>query len=639
MADSEMISASNSRHRHEMQSSRCVPVLPCGEGRNRYGVHAWAQAPPPATIPFENGGPRCADRLIQGKDLTALGVLRDLPQLRLIAPLELRLDRCRRRKDLSGVQGVGFFRRLSRLRRPARDHERALRMCSACGAYLSIALFFTALLHTNLVEAQTLWFNNGELSAQGLAVAQTLRSAESYGLRSESYALAIPPSDLARVLAGERVDERTRIRFDAALSASATTFLRDLHYGRVSAQAAGFHLPEARAAFDARAAIRALAISRDVSSTIASYEPRPIPYRRLKEMLQRYRALAARGDLRAPPPSRVSIKEGDRYEGLPQLRRLLAALGDLEDQSAADPTTESLFDATTAEAVRRFQRRHGLEVDGVLGRRTFAALAVPLERRVRQIELTLERWRWTASLARPDIVVNVPQFMLFALPREGAVETSVLEMPVIVGQRYPHMRTPVFVAAIEYVIFQPFWDVPASITQRELLPLIREDPSYLALHDMEIVGGFGDDAKPLPPTPDVLARLARGDVRLRQRPGAGNALGSVKFVMPNPYNVYLHATPNIELFEHAQRTFSHGCIRVSEPALLAGYVLQNAAEDWTAESIQAALCDSTTRRVTLEKPVSVLIFYGTAAASESVGDMFFEDIYGHDARLEQLLNR
>ncbi len=519
------------------------------------------------------------------------------------------------------------------------ERESLPAMHRTCGTYLSIALCLLVCLASGIAEAQTLWFRNGTLSAQGRAVVEMLRAAETYGLSSERYALSMPESDSADVLAGEPVSESARIRFDAALTESATTFLRDLHSGRVSAEAAGFHLPTVRGSFDVHVAIRELAVSRDISATIASYEPRPIPYHRLKEALQRYGMLAARQDLVPPPPVPTSIKEGDRYEGLPQLRRLLVAFGDLDVQSQADVAPESLFDATMAEAVRRFQRRHGLLVDGILGRRTFAALAVPLHRRVRQIELTLERWRWTTSLGRPDIVVNVPQFMLFALPRQSAGETSLLEMPVIVGQSYPHTRTPVFVAAIEHVIFQPFWDVPASITRRELLPLIRRDPSYLARHHMEIVKGLGDDAKPLAPTPEVLAQLAAGHLRLRQRPGADNALGSIKFMMPNPYNVYLHATPNTELFEHAQRSFSHGCIRVSEPALLASYVLENAAEAWTTESIQTALCDPTTRRVTLDTPVLVLIFYGTAAVSESLGDMFFEDIYGHDARLEQLLAR
>lgn len=518
-----------------------------------------------------------------------------------------------------------------------REHEHAFSLRDARSFCSSIAVLIVLCLHSSIVEAQTLWFDDGKLSPQARVMIETLRSAESYGLRSESYALARSADETSRVLAGEALDEGTRLQLDAALSAAVARFLKDLHYGRVNPRATGFNLPEARDGFDVQAAIRELAASRDVGATIRSYEPRPVPYHRLKDALQRYRALAARGDLTPPPASANAIREGDRYEGLPQLRRLLVALGDLDEASVAEDTTEPALDAATTEAVRRFQRRHGLDADGVLGRRTFAALAVPLERRVRQIELTLERWRWTSSLTRPDIVVNVPQFTLFALPRLNSSDTTVLEMPVIVGQSTPHMRTPIFVAAIEYVVFQPFWDVPASITRRELLPLIRKDISYLTRHRMEIVRGFGDDAPALSPTPDVLDQLARGEVRLRQRPGPGNSLGSIKFMMPNPYNVYLHATPNVNLFERSQRAFSHGCIRVSQPALLAKYVLENATQEWTMESIEAALCDSTTRRVNLKTPVPVLIFYGTAAVSKEIGDMFFDDIYGHDARLERLL--
>jgi murein L,D-transpeptidase YcbB/YkuD len=210
---------------------------------------------------------------------------------------------------------------------------------------------------------------------------------------------------------------------------------------------------------------------------------------------------------------------------------------------------------------------------------------------------------------------------------------------VIVGQSDPHTRTPIFAGAIQHVIFQPFWDVPSGIMRRELLARIRKNPSYLEGHHMEIVRGPGDDAKVLAPTPEVIEALTAGQLRLRQRPGPDNALGPVKFVMPNPYNVYLHATPEQALFQGSRRAFSHGCIRVSEPAALAEYILKDAAGDWNAAAIEAAMCGTKTLRVDLQTPVRVVIFYSTAAATESRGMLFFEDIYGHDRKLEMLLAR
>jgi murein L,D-transpeptidase YcbB/YkuD len=358
----------------------------------------------------------------------------------------------------------------------------------------------------------------------------------------------------------------------------------------------------------------------------------------LKQALANYRELARQPTLHILPPlPHRSIRAGDEYAGAAQLRSLLVALGDLEPDAAAARAEQTTIDDALVAAVQRFQGRHGLDTDGIVGLHTFAALTTPIQHRVRQLELTLERWRWLTAIERPDIVVNVPQFILYAMPRPGEPEPRMLEMPVIVGQSYPHTRTPAFIASIQHVIFQPFWDVPYSIMKRELLPLIREDPSYLERHHMEIVRGPGDDAMVLAPTAEVIDALETGWLRLRQRPGAHNALGAVKFMLPNPYNVYLHSTPQQRLFDRSRRAFSHGCIRVSEPAALAEYVLKNASETWGAEAIEAAMSGTKTLRVKLKTPVRVVIFYSTAATAESAGVLFFEDLYGEDRRLEQLL--
>ena len=508
------------------------------------------------------------------------------------------------------------------------------------GILLASCAFILFLNAASAKAEEPIWFDRGRLTPQARELLNVLQSADTYGLRPEDYQLKLPAHELRAIVANQPLDLSARERFDAALTSAASKFLEDIQQGRVSPRVAGFDLPSASNTFDVTLAARQLALAGDVHGAVAAYEPRALPYRLLKQALAQYRNLAAQENLQnLPPLPKRSIESGDEYAGARELRTLLAALGDLEREHASDQHVGTAFDETLAHAIRNFQRRHGLEPDGVLGRRTFAALAVPLARRVLQIELTLERWRWTTALPRPDLVVNIPQFFLFALPRTSDADSLPLEMPVIVGQNYSHTRTPIFVGEIQHVIFQPFWDVPSSITRRELLPLIRKDPSYLGRHHMEIVSGAGDGARAIAPTAETLAALEQGELRLRQRPGPDNALGSVKFVFPNPYNVYLHATPQPDLFERASRAFSHGCIRVSQPAALAAYVLENAAEKWTAEAIEAAMCDPRTRRVNLEKPVRVMILYGTAVATRSSGVLFFEDIYGHDRVLESLLER
>lgn len=264
-------------------------------------------------------------------------------------------------------------------------------------------------------------------------------------------------------------------------------------------------------------------------------------------------------------------------------------------------------------------------------------LSAPYEKRIRQIELTLERWRWLPEFNTPPIIVNIPQFRLFAFQSTRDRKAEILQMDVIVGRTYPKLRTPVFAADLKYVIFRPYWDVPYSITQREMLRDIRTKPDFLRRQRLQLVKGPGDGSPVVPATPENIRDLAAGKLRLRQQPGEDNALGLIKFMLPNPYNVYLHSTPAHSLFSRSQRTFSHGCIRVSDPVALANHVLRNAAGTWTPETIVAAMNGTDSFRVNLTTPIRVLILYGTALATEDGPVMFFADVYGHDRKLEALL--
>ena len=256
---------------------------------------------------------------------------------------------------------------------------------------------------------------------------------------------------------------------------------------------------------------------------------------------------------------------------------------------------------------------------------------------VRKIELTLERWRWLPEFRTPPVIVNIPQFRLFAFQTTADRAASILQMDVIVGRTFPRNRTPVFVADMRSVIFRPYWDVPRSITLREELPKIRRNPDYLAAQHLEIVRGATDAATPLPLTAASIELLASGAARLRQRPGPDNALGLIKFDLPNRYDVYLHSTPARQLFLRQRRAFSHGCIRVSDPVALAAYVLRDTPGNWTPARIEAAMNGAQTRRVKLTRPIRVIILYGTVLAKEDGEVLFFDDLYGQDHRLERLL--
>ena len=481
----------------------------------------------------------------------------------------------------------------------------------------------TRLLHE--VQRQypgPLWIRDGKPNVQARGLLAVLRHVDDFGLSRADFA------DQATTLDAS-LDPLDAPRLEEAMTRAALRLMSQLHDGRVDAATAGYRLSRRRAPVDFVRMVGVLSTSNDIDATLAALEPRASQFRALKMALAKYRRIP---DAFAPLQPARSVRADDAYAGAARLRQRLAELGDAT--GAAEPQSPpDLYDAALAQAVAHFQARHGLQPDGVLGPRTISELAVPISRRIRQIELTMERWRWLPDLHPPTVIVNVPQFMLYTLT-ESREQVQVRKMTVIVGKSLN--QTPVFDSAIEAVVFRPYWDVPRSILVNELLPLIERHPDYLARNDMEIVRGGGESAQVLPEGPAAIAALREGRARLRQRPGPKNALGLIKFVLPNPYAVYLHSTPEAALFARDRRALSHGCIRVSDPTALAAYLLKDTSGDWSADAIEAATCADTTLTVRLAKPVPVFILYGTAVVDEGEV-LFFDDIYGYDRRLDALL--
>lgn len=480
-----------------------------------------------------------------------------------------------------------------------------------------------------------LWSQSGQPTAQAQALVTTLQSAELLGLRPSDYGAVELGQELLDLRAAPEAPAGRWQHWDKQLSLAALAMLHDLHFGRIDPRSVGFDMPARRDDFDPGALLERLATNSTVDEVLAEAEPNYLHYRLLRDALPRYRELSAiPGLTRLPPLTAKAIHAGDRYAGIPALRRLLAALKILpEDQVAR---RDLILDADLSKGLKRFQYLHGLREDGTLGRDTFVELTVPLSQRVRQIDLTLERWRWLPRLVPPTLIVNIPAFRLFLIQSAVDRESDMLRMNVIVGREYPQRHTPVFAADMNAIMFRPYWDVPASITRQELLPQLRRDVRMLDKQNLELVTN-DDRSQPVPATPQNLDALAAGQLRLRQRPGPDNALGLIKFLLPNPYDVYLHSTPAQRLFAEPRRAFSHGCVRVSDPVALAAAVLQGTPGEWTPEKIRASMDGDTTFRVPLARPVHVLIVYGTAIASEDGAVHFFRDIYGFDARLEQLL--
>lgn len=426
--------------------------------------------------------------------------------------------------------------------------------------------------------------------------------------------------------------------FDAGVSAGMLRYLRQVHMGRVDPRTIGFRMSAPADEHDFGALLRSALAAHRLTQTAAEWAPPLALYRRLRDMLAAYRTLAADPEIEHLPAITTPVRPGEPYAGLDALHRRLVAVGDLPSDVPL-PTESSMYEGALVEGVRHFQMRHGLEADGLLGVATQAALRVPLVWRVRQIELALERLRWLPHLS-PDrfLAVNIPMFHLWvwdSIPQDGA---PTFGMGVIVG-RALSTRTPVFAEEMRHIIFRPYWNIPPSILRSEILPALSRDPGYLGRHNMEIVSGEGDDARPVGITPESVSQLHQGRLRVRQRPGSTNALGLVKFVFPNDENIYLHGTPVPQLFSRSRRDFSHGCVRVADPTGLAEWALRG-QDQWTRDRIVAAMNAGRPTRVNLLRPIQVILFYLTAVVMPEDGTIrFAEDIYGHDAKLDAALVR
>jgi len=482
-----------------------------------------------------------------------------------------------------------------------------------------------------------LWSDGAKPTAQAIALLQQLRLAGERGLDPEDY----PGNRLAYLLVDLIDAQRSGIEqwalFDAGMSLAGMRFLSDVHLGRVDPATMGRDLAVGRIKLDMPTTLEHLATAVDVPLAVDALEPQFSHYALLKKHLSHYRALALEDGLTdlAPLPAK-SLKPGEPYSGAPQLQRLLVELGDMAAPAADAPPPQSLS-PPLVDALKHFQSRHGEKADGVLGAATFAELTRPLQQRVKQIELTMERWRWLPSeLVTAPIIVNIPQFRLFAFESTADSEAHIRQMDVIDGKAFDKTQTPVFAADMTYLIFRPYWEVPYDIALKEIVPTARNNPADIERRQMEIVRGNGDSAVVMPNTTENVELIAKGTLRLRQRPGPNNSLGLVKFLFPNPYNVYLHSTPAQSLFAESRRDFSHGCVRVSDPVGLAQYVLRDSPE-WTRDKILAAMNGTQPVTVTLKNHIRVFILYGTAIATEKGNILFFDDIYKHDERLQKAL--
>jgi murein L,D-transpeptidase YcbB/YkuD len=350
------------------------------------------------------------------------------------------------------------------------------------------------------------------------------------------------------------------------------------------------------------------------------YAPQLAAYRDLERALARYRAIAASGGWQRVPGG-PTLKPGMRSPRVSALRARLAATGDLPAGAASDAT---YFDAGLEAGLERYQRRNGLEADGLAGRRTLAALNVSAQARVDQIRVNLERIRWVAQNLKGDyLVVDIAGFHA-ELTLDGRAAWS---SRVVVGR--PYRRTPVFRATMRTIVLDPTWNVPPTILEEDVVPKLVRNPGFLAENHMQVLDFAG---RAVDPAQVDWARYVGRKLpyQIVQAPGDDNPLGRLKFLFPNPHDVYLHDTPSKALFEKPERAFSSGCIRVEHPLELALLLLDD-PERWNAETLRAAIATGETRVLAVKRRVPVMLLYWTAAARADGTVEFRPDLYGRDA--------
>ena len=483
-------------------------------------------------------------------------------------------------------------------------------------------------------SAAPLWFVEERPRAAAYQAVNLLGNAAQEGLEAGDYNAEWLRAAIESASRESPLTEDSLSRLDQALTSAMRRYLADLYAGRVDPEQIGArYSPAATWGFIPDDLLASAIADGRLVEAVRGVAPALQQYAGLREALARYRELVGHPawQKNLPPLPASKLSPGQKYGGIEALGERLRLLGDLPAATALP----ALYEGALVAGVKSFQERHALRPDGVIARDTYEQLNVPPAARVRQLELALERLRWTPLLQAPRaIVVNLPEFMLTAYElRDGKLETTVA-MKVIVGTARKN-HTPLFDAEMRFIEFSPYWNIPPSIARGETLPRLRRDPGYFDRQGFEFVGSDGRVSGGF--SEGALDAVQRGQMRIRQRPGAGNALGDIKFVLPNQDNIYLHHTPSVKLFDRARRDFSHGCIRVEAPVTLAKFVLANEPE-WTEERIVQVMRRGKSSTIRLQEALPVIIAYSTALVRDGRVH-FFPDIYGQDKLLDDALRQ
>ena len=444
--------------------------------------------------------------------------------------------------------------------------------------------------------------------------------ADDEGLKPSDYYL----EEIKKYWSSKKRD--AAIHLELLLSAALYRYSSHVHSSRFNPRELDVDWHIKNKALNVRRLFTAVARKKSISQLLNELPPQHSGYRLLKKALQHYRDLEQQGGWQRFNKG-PTLQSGMQHRQVKQLRQRLKITGDLAEESLQNM---DIFDFGLTEAVKRFQLRHGLTVDGKMGPQTRRALNISVSARIRQILINMERWRWMPrKLGKRYLMVNMTGFELYIVENGS----SVLTMPVIIGKSY--RSTPSFSGLVSHMEYNPYWTVPTNLALQDIIPRQMKDPSYFAKKSIKLFRGWGKNAREIDPLTVNWKQLDKDHFPywLRQDPGPKNALGRVKFLFSNPYTIYLHGTPDRHLFDRVVRTFSSGCIRVKDPVRLAAYLLNNGTLQME-EEILASIHLATNQSVHLPIAVPIYLVYWTTWVDQEGRLNFRHDIYGRDARLD-----
>lgn len=484
----------------------------------------------------------------------------------------------------------------------------------------------TEIYHAN--GMQPYWIEDGRPDQRAADILAVLEEAPLHGLEPARYFV-----DKIQKYWDSK-DTVGLVRLDILLTMGMLLYLADQREGRIEPREIDPKLfASARDVEMDFQTLKKMALEAPDMKAFLEQQAPPFPqYAELQTVLAEYREFAAKGGWSPIPPGET-LKPGMEDQRVKLIRKRMAVTGELSSENM----DSAIFDSELEAAVKQFQERHHLKADGTVGEQTLAAMNIPVTARIEQIILNMERYRWlNRSLARNRLVaVNIASFRALA----GKPDKFDLIMPVIVGKQYH--KTPVFSDTIKYVVINPYWNLTTNIARNETLPKLKKDPHYLEKHNMRIFQGWEADAPELDATTIDWSKISKKDMgryRIRQDPGPNNALGTLKIVFPNKYNVYLHDTPAHGLFEKDQRAFSHGCVRLSQPVEMAAWVLGGEEKGWSPARIKEIIATGKRQVVVPDEPAAVYILYRTVGIKPEDRNLYFyNDIYGRDKLLAKAL--